>query len=208
MEQKRNHRSYRRHGEYEELQIASFQEDHGEDRACRHGEHREQTVHAVDEIQSVDDADHGEYRQRNAHGGRQGTEPPQSVKIIEREPVYIYQYKYDRDLHCEPHQWRDVHHIVHRTDIHHQQHAAENDEQRRAIDYGTSTYDAEHYAEKDADTAEDGDGTDLEFAGIGIIDEVLHPREPHERRVDNRRSDARDAERDQCDKKESHLRYN
>lgn len=87
------------------------------------------------------------------------------------------------DLNQEPQRRRKIEDIIHRAGIEHNHHRDNYDEELGAVAGYTGTTQSDDRSEEDGDTTQNGSRTTLQFAGIGIVDDVLVESDPHQTRM-------------------------
>lgn len=88
------------------------------------------------------------------------------------------------DLDQEPQGRRKIEDVIHRASIEHNHHRDDYDEELGAVAGYTGTAQSDDRPEEDGNTAQNGSRSTLQFAGIGIVDDVLVESDPHQTRMD------------------------
>lgn len=134
---------------------------------------RRKSVHAVDQVDGIDDAHGGKDRQRDGDFTGNLTESPQSVEIIQCVASDEDQQQDGANLHQKAQRRGEVEDVIERPGIEHDHHGDHHDEQIRTVAGNTGAPQSDHRSEKHGDTAKNGDRLALEFPGIGIIHDVF-----------------------------------
>lgn len=164
--------------------ITHIPEHHPKEQACQDAVARREAIYPVDQVDGIDDAHGRKDRQRNGHPLRDLIEAPQSVEVIQGVSSDENQQQNRADLDQEPQRRRKIEDIIHRAGIEHDHHRNDNDEELGAVAGYTGTAQSDDRSEEDGDTAQNGSRTTLQFAGIGIVDDVLVKCDPHQTRMD------------------------
>lgn len=184
VEEERNQRSGCHDGQHAHRPIPHVPEHHTEKEARQDAVARREAVYPIDQVDGIDDAHGRKDRQRNSHPLRDLIETPQSVEVIQGVSSDENQQQNRADLDQEPQRRRKIEDVIHRTGIEHDHHRNDDDEELGAVAGYTGTAQSDDRSEEDGDTAQNGSRTTLQFAGIGIVDDVLVKCDPHQTRMD------------------------
>ena len=154
--------------------------EHAEERACQNTITRRKSVDAVDQIDRIDDAYRGEYRQRHGQPPGDFRDAPQTVKIIDTISSDENQQHDGDDFDHEPQGRRKIQDIVHRSGIEHGRHGCDHDQQVVAVYKRAHDPHADHDPEKYGHAAQHGDRRTLQFAGVGVIHNALQQGDLHQ----------------------------
>lgn len=177
----RTGRHYRQHGHHP---IPHVPEHHPEEQIRQDAVPRRKSVHAVNQVDGVDDPYGRKDRQRNGCPARNLVDTPQSVEIVQAVVSDEDQQQHRTDLDQEAKPRRKVQNIVQRSGVEHDHHRHDDDEQ-----FGTVTADAgnpqpDDRSEKDGNAAQHGRGFALQLARVGIVDNVFVEGDLYEARMD------------------------
>ena len=183
VEEERNQRSGGHDGQHTHRPIPHIPEHHPKEQACQDAVARREAVYPVDQVDGIDDAHGRKDRQRNGHPVRNLIEAPQSVKVIQGISSDENQQQNRADLDQEPQDRRKIEDVIHRAGIEHNHHRDDDDEEFGAVASYTGTAQPDDRSEEEGNTAQNGSRTTLQFAGIGIVDDVLVEGDPHQTRM-------------------------
>ena len=111
------------------------------------------------------------------------------MKVVERETTDIYEYKYHSHLGNQADNRRDVQHIVKRAYICHYHHTGKDDKYLCTRDYSVRCEHSDHNAEEDCKTTQHRYRSELNLAGIGVIDNISCLGKAHQIGVYHRHAD-------------------
>lgn len=204
VQEKGKQRSGRRQSQNAHRARGAVQREDGAENQTRHDAvARRKAVHAVDQIESIDDADAGEDRKRYVFRRRKRMDVPQAAEVVETVMPDEDEQADREDLHDEARRRTQIENVVHRTRVEHDHHGGESHQQRRTVCETVGAGYAEEDAEIDDDASENGDRFFLEFAGVGIVHDLLHLRDLHDARMHEGRGCERNQKR--CDDEQTVL---
>lgn len=184
VEEERNQRSGCHDSQHAHRPIPHVPEHHTEKEARQDAVARREAVYPIDQVDGIDDAHGRKDRQRNGHSLRDLIKAPQPVEVIQGVTSDENQQQNRADLDQESQGRRKIEDVIHRAGIEHDHHRNDNDEELGAVAGYTGTAQTDDRSEEDGDTAQNGSRTTLQFAGIGIVDDVLVKCDPHQTRMD------------------------
>lgn len=184
VEEERNQRSGSHDSQHTHRLIPHVPEHHTEKEARQNAVARRETVYPIDQVDGIDDAHGGKDRQRNGHPLRDLIEPPQSVEVIQGVSSDENQQQNRADFDQESQGRRKIEDVIHRAGIEHDHHRNDDNEEFGAVAGYTGTAQSDDRPEEDGNTAQNGSRSTLQFAGIGIVDDVLVESDPHQTRMD------------------------
>lgn len=183
VEEERNQRSGCHDSQHAHCPIPHVPEHHTEKKARQDAVARREAVYPVDQVDGIDDAHGRKDRQRNSHPLRDLIEAPQPVEVIQGVSSAENQQQNRADLDQEPQDRRKIEDVIHRAGIEHNHHRDDDDEEFGAVASYTGTAQPDDRSEEEGNTAQNGSRTTLQFAGIGIVEDVLVEGDPHQTRM-------------------------
>lgn len=166
-------RSGSHHGQHGHHAVADIPEHHSEKEARQDAVARREAVHAVDQIDAVDNA-HGRHdRQRHGYVLRDLVNAPQPVEVIQAVAADIDQQQHREDLDQKTQCRREIEDVVQRSGVEHDHHRHHDDEQLGAVTTDTGNSQTDDRPKEDGDAAQHGDRFALQLPCIGIVDDVL-----------------------------------
>lgn len=184
VKEERNQRSGCHDGQHTHRPIPHVPEHHTEKEARQDAVARREAVYPVDQVDGIDDAHGRKDRQRNGYPLRNLIEAPQSMEVIQGVSSDENQQQNRADLDQEPQRRRKIEDVIHRAGIEHNHHRDDDKEELGAVAGYTGTTQSDDRSEEDGNTAQNGSRPTLQFAGIGIVDDVLVEGDPHQTRMD------------------------
>lgn len=146
---------------------------HAEGDAGRDAVARAEAVHAVDEVDGVDDARAGEDRQRNGDPVGNGVDAPQTVKVVDVSRTAVNEQHEDQNLHEQAEKGRKGEYVVHRSDVEHQGEGAHDREHFRRLEFDACDQQRHDDAEEHRHAPQTGHGDLLQLAGVRIVGNVF-----------------------------------
>lgn len=183
VEKERNQRPRRHHGQHGHHPISDTPEHPAEEETRQDAIARRKAIHAVDQIDAVDNSNGSHDRQRHGQILWDLMNTPQPVKVIQTVPSDVDQQQHRENLNQETQPRRKIENIIQRAGIEHDHHRHNDDEQFRAVADQAGTPQSDDRAEKDSDTSQYGDRFALQFPRIGIIDDIFVQSDPHQTRM-------------------------
>ena len=132
------------------------------------------TVHAVYEVDRIDDAHTGEHGKRD--GNIRGDDPqtPQAVEVADADVGGHDKVEHKDDLYDKPYLGGKRYHVVHQTHYQDDDDAGEDGEKVEEVAEEVETHHSREDAEHDRQSAEHGNGHTLELARVGVVHDVLY----------------------------------
>ena len=183
VKKERNQRPCRHHGQHGHHPISDTPEHPAEEETRQDAIARRKAIHAVDQIDAVDNSNGSHNRQRHGQILWDLMNTPQPVEVIQTVPSDVDQQQHRENLNQETQPRREIENIIQRAGIEHDHHRHNDDEQLRAVADQAGTPQSDDRAEKDGDTSQYGDRFALQFPRIGIIDDILVQSDPHQTRM-------------------------
>ena len=183
VEKERNQRPRRHHGQHGHHPISDTPEHPAEEETRQDAIARRKAIHAVDQIDAVDNSHGSHNRQRYGQILGDPMNSPQPVEVIQTVPADVDQQQHRENLDQETQPRQEIENIIQRTDVEHDHHRHDDDKQFGAVADQTGTPQSDDRAEKDGDTSQYGDRFALQFPRIGIIDDILVQSDPHQTRM-------------------------
>lgn len=184
VEEEGDERTGGHHGQHGHHPVADIPEHHPEKEARQNAVARRESVHAVNQVDGVDDAHGRKDRQRNGCPARNLVDTPQSVEIVQAVVSDEDQQQHRTDLDQEAKPRRKIQNIVQRSGVEHDHHRHDDDEQLGTVTADAGNPQPDNRSEEDGDTAQHGRGFALQLARVGIVDNVLVEGNLYEARMD------------------------
>ena len=131
-------------------------------------------VHAIDEIDRIDNAHTSEHRQRNGQIHGDCVKPPQTMKVADVDTRGHDKVEHKNDFYDEPYLGGKGYHVVHQTDYQDDDDGGEDGKKVIEIAEKIETHHASKDAEHHRQSAKYGDWHTLELAGVGVVHNVLY----------------------------------
>ena len=174
MKEERKQRGHHNGGERDHTFVAQMVEHHAEKGTAHNAVARGIAVHAIDEVNRIDDAHTGEHRQWNGHIRRHCVKAPQTMEVADADARGHDKVEHKNDLYDEPYLGGKGYHVVHETNNQDYDDAGKDGEKvievAEEIEAHHTRKDAEHHRQ----SAKYGDWHTLELACVGIVHNVLY----------------------------------
>ena len=145
---------------------------------CHDAIARTEAVHAVDEVDGVDDAHAGEDRQRDRDPVGNGVDTPQTVEIVDVSRTAVDEQHDDKHLHAKSEKRRQGEDVVHRSDAEHEGKGAYDREHFRGFELDTRNQQRHDDAEEHGYPSQARHRNLLQLACIRIVGNIFQNGDP------------------------------
>ena len=115
----------------------------------------QQSVNAVNHVDGIYQADDGEHSQGDSEAAMDGINAPKTLKMGDTASASIDHQQGDKDFYHQSFQGRNVHYVIYRSHIEHNDGSGQYRQQRRLVEHGLEKHQSYGNAEKDYGTAHD-----------------------------------------------------
>lgn len=154
VEKERNQRSRRHHSQHGHHPIPNAPEHPAEKETRQDAIARRKSIHAVDQVDAVDNSHGSHNRQRYGQILGDPMNSPQPVEVIQTVPADVDQQQHRENLDQETQPRREIENIIQRTDVEHDHHRHDDDKQFGAVADQTGTPQSDDRSEKDGNAAQ------------------------------------------------------
>ena len=173
MDEEGNQGSCKHEGEHGIGIVMSFVHGDAEHQAESDAKAAGKAIDTINHIHGVDDADTCEDGEGYTYPPREVLDAPKAMQAVDAGTIAEDDAKHSKDFDDEAIARDEINDIVDGTHIEHHAHSKDDGQDGIAVAEASSKQGATNESEEHSNASHDGHRALLEFAGIGIIDEVL-----------------------------------